>query len=195
MGHFNTFAIFTQKWRLILFKWHLTTSFEKMTSIKVRLSLWCIIALFYFKHSLVHCNVCLGKQPIKILHSILFMWIVAFTAVQPLPMGEVRNVLKHLQNLTDYIRIWEIHCIQSTSKTWRQIKPENPRDLFFIFLGKLTSNNRARFLNKNMTFIVTFLLKECLHIKNDLQLLLKIFFQGPAQIVFWYRDKKSKCWS
>lgn len=170
----------------------MTLNFFQMTS-QLPLALWCVISLLYFKYSLVCCNVCLEKQPTKILHCILFVWIVAFTAMWPLPMGEVRNVLKHLQNLMDYIGIWEINCIQSTSKTWKIIKPENPRDLFS--LERLTSNNRARFLNKNMTFIVTFLLKHCLHVKNDLQFFWKLFLQGPAQIIFWYKDQKSKVWN
>lgn len=99
------------------------------------------------------------------------MGIVAFTAMWPLPMGEVRNVVKHLQNLMDYIRIWgnQLH-----PEHFQNMKNNKTRKLwrFFLFsLERLTSNNGARFLNKNMTFIVTFLLKQCLHVKNELQLL------------------------
>lgn len=41
-------------------------------------------------------------------------------------------------------------------------------------------------------FIVTFLLKHCLHVKNDFQFLWKLFLQGPAQIIFETKDKNPK---
>lgn len=75
-------------------------------------------------------------------------------------------------------------------------KTRKPWRFFFLFsLERLDFNNRGKVLHKNTTFKLTFLFKQCLLVKNDLQLLGKVFIQTPGVIVFWSKDKKSKVWN
>lgn len=93
----------------------------------------------------------------------------------------------------DYIGIWGKQKYPEHFQNMQIIKLENPKDFSFFYLfslERLACNNREKVLNKNITFKLTFLLKQCLHVKNDIQLYERDSYRPLHRLVFWSKDKR-----